>query len=72
MNMTTTSITGHFAMFQTVTAVEPSPIWSPTALARPPVSTSERERSARRRTMKIVIATWSGRSRQNGRPSRTS
>src|SRR3954465_9830750 len=40
MSTTTASITGHLAMFQTSSAVEPRPTASPTAVATGPVSRS--------------------------------
>ena len=67
--MKTNSITGHLAMFQTSTAVEPIPSGLATALTTGPVSTSE---SASRVTSTIiakVTSSCSGRSFQNGRPS---
>jgi hypothetical protein len=50
-------------------AVEPSPIWSPIAVASGPLTTSPISRPARSTSMTSVTITCSGRSFQNGRPS---
>ena len=70
--ITTTTITGHLAMFQTVTAVSPTPITSPIARASGPVTTIAIATIASSRTIARVIAICGGRRVQNGRPSSTS
>ena len=71
MVITITISTGHFAMFQIVTAVEPRPMTSPRARASGPVITSARATAESMSTIASVIATWIGRSFQKGRPSST-
>ena len=68
--ITSTSSTGHFAMFQMSTAVEPMPSGSATALTIGPVSTSaDGDRASTRMIITSVTSSCSGRSFQNGRPS---
>ena len=66
------SSTGHFAMSQAVTAVEPTPSTFPTCRARPPVTTTINAAA----TSKIIVATVTprriGAVFQTGRPSGTS
>ena len=69
MNITTTSITGHLAICQTVTAVSLRPTAPPIASATGPVTTSEITTRAASRTSTSVTSSCSGRSFQNGRPS---
>ena len=69
MMMTTTSSTGHLAMSQTVTAVDPMPSGWATAVTIGPVSTMAAATRARSTTMTSVTTSWRGRSFQIGRPS---
>ena len=59
-------------MFQTVTAVEPTPSGPATASTTGPVRTSPTTSITPSRTIARVTAICSGRSFQNGRPSRVS
>ena len=68
----TSTITGHLRMLKSVTASLPIPISSPTARAIGPVITIPIATSVISSTTSRVIATCSGRSFQNGRPSLTS
>ena len=72
MITTTSAITGHLAMSQTVTAVSPAPTRSPTSRRAGPVTTTASAQSASSRIITTVIPIWIGRSFQNGRPSSTS
>ncbi len=69
MSMTTRSITGHFAMFHTVTTVEPSPIALPTASAAGPVMTRPTATAPASTMVTSVTSSIIGRSFQMGRPS---
>ena len=69
MVSTSTTMTGHLAMSQTVWALEPTPIGSATALTTGPVMTSPIASAARIRIIARVIRTWTGLSFQKGRPS---
>lgn len=60
---------GHLAMFQTSTAVEPSPTASPTARAAGPVSTNPMATTAASTTVTRVTTSIAGRRVQMGRPS---
>jgi hypothetical protein len=68
--MKTTAIAGHLATFQIATAVEPTPSGSATASTTGPLSTSPMTSITPSRTIVSVTAICSGRSFQNGRPSR--
>ncbi len=68
----TSSITGHLAMFQTVTALSPRPITSPIERATEPLATKPIASTAISTTITSVITSCSGRSFQNGRVSSTS
>jgi hypothetical protein len=72
MMLTSTTSTGHLAMSQIVTAVEPTPTSLPTCSASPPVTTTAIAETASRTTITSVMRTCCGRSFQNGRPSPTS
>ncbi len=63
---------GHFAKLHTRRAVSPSPIGSATAATTGPDSTMTSTTTVSRSTLATVTASWVGRRRQNGRPSRTS
>ena len=63
---------GHLTMFHTVTVVSPSPSVSPSSSANGPVTTRPSSTTAASSTVTTVIARFSGRSFQNGRPSSTS
>ena len=69
MRLTTKASTGHLAIFQMVTAVEPKPISLPMASASGPVTTSAIRTRAKSIVIPRVTSTCSGRSFQNGRPS---
>ena len=70
--ITATRITGHLAMFQTVTASEPTPITWPTCFAKPPVRVTPTATAASISSIAIVVPTRVGRVFQIGRPSSTS
>jgi hypothetical protein len=63
------SSTGHFAMFQAVTAAEPIPIRWPIRAARPPVTTTITADAASITTITMVMPRRNGIVFQNGRPS---
>ena len=69
MKLTTRRITGHLAMFQTVTAVSLSPITPPTCLARPPLSVTAMALIASSTSSTSVSTTRVGSVFQTGRPS---
>ena len=69
MSTTTSSSTGHFAMSQIETAVEPMPRGPATAETMGPVSTIASATAASITTMTSVTRICSGRSFQKGRPS---
>ena len=69
MTMTTSSITGHLAICQTVTAVSPRPTALPIASATGPDTISATTTAAASSTSSSVTSSWSGLSFQNGRPS---
>ena len=60
MKLTRRSSTGHFAMFQTVTAVSPTPITSPSSFAIPPVMTTPAALMATSTSSATVRPTRSG------------
>ena len=66
------SSTGHFAMFQTVTAVEPIPSTWPTCRASPPLTTTMSADATSITRISNVMPTRSGVFLQNGLPSGTS
>ena len=70
--ITVTTITGHLAMSQIVTAVLPSPNSFPTCSASGPLTTTAIALRATSRMRSSVIASCKGRSFQNGLPSSTS
>ena len=69
MNITTTSSTGHLAMFQMSTAVPPIPSGPATASTTGPVRTTDSRTSASSRTMISVTRICSGLSLKKPRPS---
>ena len=69
MKLTTTSSTGHLAMFQTLTAVLPMPTRSPTFSASPPVRTTAIVEMASSVRSTSVSDTRTGSVFQIGRPS---
>ena len=72
MNSTTIASTGHLAMSQMVTAVEPTPSDEPTCSATGPVSTRAASTRASISTSTNVTSICSGRSLMKERPSSTS
>ncbi len=72
ISMATNASTGHLAIDQTVTAVSPTPSWSPIDSASGPLTASSTRASASIRIARTVISTCRGRSFQTGRPSPTS
>ena len=62
ISMTTTSSTGHLAMFQIVTAVDPMPSGPATACTTGPVSTTASRTIASSRIMISVTSSCRGRS----------
>ena len=72
MKLTSSTSTGHLAMSQAVTAASPRPITLPTCSASGPVRTTATAPIETRMIITSVIAIWTGRSFQNGRPSSTS
>jgi hypothetical protein len=69
MKLTTSSSTGHLAMFQTVTAVSLNPSNPPTCLASPPVRVTATALIASKTSSTSVSPTRVGRVFQIGRPS---
>ena len=70
--MTTTRITGHLAMFQTVIAVEPTPITLPACWASGPVKVTAIATAASISSSTNVVRKRVGAVFQIGRPSPTS
>ena len=70
--LTSTISTGHFAMSQTSTAVEPIPNAPPTCLAIGPVSTTIAAAISSMTTNATVVSSRTGAVFQIGRPSSTS
>jgi hypothetical protein len=66
------SITGHFAICHSVTAVLPTPSASPTAVASGPDTTRATAVRATSTMQTKVMKSWSGSFFQKGRPSSTS
>ena len=69
---TSATMTGHFAMFQTVTVTSLRPTAAPTERAMPPDSTTAATITTAMTTRISVTSSSTGRSFQNGRPSSTS
>ena len=67
-----TSSTGHFAMSQTVTAVDPMPSMFPTFWARAPVTTTMTAAATSKIMVAAVTPSRTGAVFQIGRPSGTS
>ena len=72
IRLTMISSTGHFAMSQTVTAVEPMPSTWPTWLASPPVTTTMSADATSSTMISTVTPMRTGVIFQNGLPSGTS
>ncbi len=69
MTMTTSASTGHLAIRQTVSAVDPRPTALATAVSTGPVRTRISSATAASTTATRVSSSITGRSFQNGRPS---